>query len=389
MSNAQLKEEANIQNELLLTEEQISSGKFPDEEVFEITFDGQTFGPIWQQDIKEFLTHANQYTEETQVKSLSSDNWVSVFDHPLFQRRRPQLVSTHSLDNKETTFQILKDGQVVGPYSLYEISAMVKTNEILLTDEVSIDEGTSWGHLYDIEEFDRRNLKSNEQLPSLPEDGVLAKNINTKVDEKTNLIAGLAYIGNLRTGKAKHATVRQEPQAQSDEEFSFEENVEGKKKAPLWPILFLISIVGLSYLYTTWDSKTEKEEITTTKQNKKIRNKSYSNKAPIKLRPVKMRPKSNAKLSTGSNVSSRPTSFKKSKAFRQAAKKQKKRLTNNALINVENDDYYYDDNTDPVELDPIRSTLSKETIDPELDGEFDDIERAPASDEIFDEEAEF
>jgi hypothetical protein len=383
MSNAQFSDEINESKELFLTQEQIDSGQYPMNEIFEVSFEGQEFGPIWQQDIKEFLQRTNQFNEETKVKAIESDDWVSLFEHPIFQRRRPQLVSTHSLDNEETTFQILIDGQIQGPFTLFEISAMVKTNEVLLTDEVSIDNGQSWGHLYEIEEFDRRSLKSNEELPAIPQEQILNTHVQTNVDEKTNLIAGLAYIGNLKAGKAKQAALKEEGNKQNEsEEYDFQ--AEESKRSYVWPGLFLLSVIGLSYLFMTWNSspsKVEKEVVDSSTETKNVVKKS---RAPIKLKPIKTTRA--PRIEKRSNVNSRPTSFKKSKAFRQAAKK--KRLSDNALIK-ENDDYYYDDNTDPVELDPIRSTLSKETIDPAFADEYDDIERAPASDEIFDEEAEF
>jgi hypothetical protein len=383
MSNAQFKEQNA--NELLLNEEQINSGQYPVEEIYEVSFNGEEFGPIWQQDIKEFLQINNQLSEETTLKNIDSDEWLPIFEHPIFQRRKPQLVSTHSLENEETSFFILRDGQKQGPYTLHEMSTMITSKEILLVDEVSIDDGASWGHLYDIEEFDRRSLKSNEELPSLPSQNTFdSSRPTTRPDEKTNLIAGLAYIGNLKAGKARtQAATKDVIEPSSDQEVF--ETPEEQSKRFLWPALFCISLIGLIFLYTTWDS----DKVKSVKNKKTNKSRSIASKPrvlkPIKLEPIRNKRKS--KIEKNARINSRPTSFKRSKAFRQAAKKKK--LSNNALIKEENDDYYYDDNSDPVELDPIRSTLSKDTIDPEfeIEGEFPD--RSPASDEVFDEETEY
>ena len=382
MSNAQLKEQTENATDLLLNEEQINSGQFPVEEIFEVSFGGEQFGPIWQQDIKEFLQISNQLNEETTLKNIESNEWLPLYDHPIFQRRKPQLVSTHSLDNEETQFFLLIEGQKQGPYTLHEMTAMLSTNEILLVDQVSIDDGSSWGQLFDIEEFDRRLLKSNDELPSLPSQSTFNSSVPlTRPDEKTSLIAGLAYIGNLKAGKAKVQAASKEIYDNSEQDEIFETPTE-QSKSLLWPILFCISFVGLVYLYATWDSGDSK----IVKKEKSSKSRSIASKAkvlqPVKLKPIRKTRKPN--VERNARVKSRPTSFKRSKAFRQAAKKKK--LSNNALIKEENDDYYYDDNSDPVELDPIRSTLSKDTIDPELDGEFPD--RLPASDELFDQEFE-
>ncbi|WP_127716226.1 hypothetical protein [Halobacteriovorax sp. HLS] len=393
MSNALLKEDIESVTELFLNQEQLESGQYALSEVFHLSIDEKEYGPIWQQDIKEFLQRTNNLNEQTKLKSLDSQDWQGIYDHPLFQRRRPQLVSTHSLDEQETTFQVLKDGQVRGPFTLFEISSMVEKNEILLVDEVSIDEGASWGHLYEIEEFDRRTLKSNEQLPNLPKEEFLnSRPSSTVQDEKTNLIAGLAYIGNLKTGKAKAKTNEASNIGSNDEyEFNSDSEIEASSSSSkiIWAVLFVTSLAGLYFVLSSWNTPTDNSDtqnaITTNSSDNT--NTSQVQKAkmlkPVKLKPTIIRPS----IEKSSKVNDRPTSFTRSKAFRQAA--QKKKMADDARITQENDDYYYDDNTDPVELDPVRRTLSKETIDPEFQDEFMDEERAPASDEVFNEEAEF
>ncbi|WP_417335173.1 hypothetical protein [Halobacteriovorax marinus] len=403
MSNTQFKEMTVNIEELILTEEQVSSGQYPLNEIYDIRFGDESVGPIWQQDIKEYLQNSGHFEQRTEIKSYDKDEWVHIFEHPFFQRRKPQLVSTGVLDTEDIHYHLLIDGQKHGPYTSFEVTTMLKANEILVTDEVSIDDGASWGHLYEIEDFDRRALKSNEELPHLPTDDVFVKsgqNSSSKLqnsnDEKTNLIAGLAYIGNLRSGKAKEAQAK----AMTDE---YEEETQALEPVNyqdyLWKGLFAISIIGLITVFATWMNRPT-ENTRTPASAKQATPKKIE---PIKLKPIQQTntPSSSSKtesprIESESRVNSRPTSFRRSKAFRQAAS-EKKKLTEDARYPEENDDFYYDDNTEPVQLDPIRRTLSKETIDPEfnedeyvdeVEGDLDARENFQGE-EVFNEEVEY
>lgn len=403
MSNVQFKEMSKSIEDLILTEEQISSGQYPTNEIYDIKFADEEVGPIWQQDIREYLQGSGHFEEGTEIKSYDSEEWIHIFEHPLFQRRKPQLVSTQVLDNEEISYHLLIDGQKHGPYTSFEVNSMIETKEILVTDEVSIDDGASWGHLYEIEDFDRRVLKSNEELPHLPKGEVFdqstsianakVKNIN---DEKTNLIAGLAYIGNLRSGKAKEA-MSKSFQNESEEGLEHIDEQEKTTQSYLWPILFAISAIGLITIFITWSNQTPTTDRSPASTKTRVKTKKIE---PIKLKPIgtvnSPTQQDAPKIDNGSKVNSRPTSFRRSKAFRQAGK-EKKKLSDDARYPEENDDFYYDDNTEPVELDPIRSSLSKETIDPEFnDDEFvDEFEgdidaREPAdTDEVYDQELDY
>ena len=407
MSNTQLKELRKNIEDLILSEEQVASDQYPANEVYDIKFaNGEVVGPIWQQDIREYVHSSGHIEDGTQVKAHDQEEWGHIFEHPLFQRRKPQLVSTQVLDNEEVNYHLLIDGQKHGPYTAFEVNSMIETKEILVTDEVSIDNGTSWGQLYEIEDFDRRVLKSNEELPHLPKKDIFKKSANTAgsklenfSDEKTNLIAGLAYIGNLRAGKAKEALRKT-----NFEESESSEDIESHSEKTdvldyLWKGLFVISAIGLVAIFITWSNHKATNEkapsSTSSTRPKRIE--------PIKLKPVKTfdskgTPAETTSIDTESKVNSRPTSFRRSKAFRQGTtKKKKKKLTDDARYPAENDDFYYDDNTAPVELDPIRNTLSKEIIDPEFDdaayvdeqeGDFSAKEEG-YEEEIFNEEVEY
>ncbi len=408
MSNAKFKEISKGIEDLILTEEQMSSGQYPQNEVYDIRFDGKVVGPIWQQDIREYLQSSNQFEDGTEIKSYDKEEWVHIFEHPLFQRRRPQLISNQELDTEDTQYHLFMNGQKYGPYTAFEVNSMLEQKEILVTDEVSIDDGASWGPLYHIEEFDRRVLKSNEELPMLPKQNVfnqskkeVSKKLKHYSDDKTNLIAGLAYIGNLRTGKAKEALSKSHQEEIEKQEEVVVTSESKSFQDYLWQGLFALSAIGLIAVFVTWSNQkpAPKPAITPTRKidAKKIE--------PIKLKPIKKIESSNTQTSrpttinNDAKVNSRPTSFRRSKAFRQASKKK---LTNDARKPDSNDDFYYDDNTDPVELDPIRSTLSKETIDPEFredefreeefvdeyEGDVDSIESNQAE-EVFNEEVDY
>uniref|UniRef100_UPI003566D07B hypothetical protein n=1 Tax=Halobacteriovorax sp. TaxID=2020862 RepID=UPI003566D07B len=309
---------------------------------------------------------------------------------------------------EETQYHLILNGQKHGPYTAFEVNSMIELKEILVTDEVSIDDGASWGPLYHIEGFDRRVLKSNEELPKTPKQTVfneskkeVKKKLKHFTDDKTNLIAGLAYIGNLRTGKAKEALSKSHQEEMQQEETPVA--TESKNfQDYLWQGLFALSAIGLIAVFVTWSNQKPSPKEATV-PTRKIEAKKIE---PIKLKPIQKFDTSNSNnnvkptaIRENANVNSRPTSFRRSKAFRQASKKK---LSNDARAPEREDDFYYDNNTDPVQLDPVRSTLSKETIDPEFreeefreeefadefEGDMESLE-GQQPEEVFNEEVEY
>ena len=383
MANAQVKTEKKTLQDYLLSEDQVLAGQFPRNEIFEVQVEGKIIGPFWQEDLKDFLKDANLYKDSTKVKSLEEGDWKEVYSHPFFQRRRPSLVSTEGMKTTVEDYYILKDGQKDGPYDKDKINNMVDTMELLLTDFVSIDDGHSWGKLYEHDEFDRRN-KSHEQLPISPDNHIFDNSIYDadkaiakaeQVAHETDAIVGLAYIGHLNEGKRK---VHIEEVKQSEN--LREESKESKNNMALIGIIAL-SLVGSIYFgFQILSGTPDPVEVTKKARSKQIKK---NVKLPTKKAKVvknkntfKRKPSSNFKVKTGRQVTRGSESIRKAEFL-----KAKKRTMSAGVIREVPPEAIFDDANEAVELDPIRTRLSKETIDPE-DSELSEEELLELSNEL-------
>ncbi len=295
---------------------------------------------------------------------------------------------------------ILVDGLKSGPFSKEEIVDMVQSRDLLVTDSVSVD-GHSWFNLHQWSEFDRRSSHS-EDLPGIPKvnlftasDQEVDQSLESENEEliERDAMAGLAYLGNINNGKrAQH---HNDKYANKDETKADIDNIpdldpvdfqksSSKKETYVWGAVLSLALAGILYVFL---SPGAPNKVVKTKAEPMVK------RAIIKPRKPASTAKNNRAISNANKAKkvvkarSRKPSFTKSKAFKNraprrvpAAKKIEKPVVEDP------DDYYYDDGTDPVELDPVRSKLAKETFDPEdenLDEYLDEVdaEREPASQE--------
>lgn len=385
MAIAQSKDSKSLQD-YLLSEEQVQTGQFPRDEIFEVQVENKIIGPFWQEDLKDFLSDANLYKDSTLVKSLEEGDWKSVYSHPFFQRRRPALVSSNQMHESDEDYFILKDGQKDGPYDKEQLLSMVSNMELLLTDFVSIDEGHSWGKLYEHEGFDRRE-KNHQNLPISPDGHIFNNSIYDadraiaqaqRVAEEKDAIVGLAYIGHLNEGKRK---VHIEEVKQSENLKDSEASSDNRN-----PILFFIlglSLVGAIYFsYQLFSGEPAPTIAPNNKTQKKVKT----------ARTKRALPKKRAVDSTKSDSFKRkPSSFgvktgrqvtRSSESIRKAEfLKTKPRKMQEAVIQEVPPEAIFDDANEAVELDPIRTRLSKDVIDPE-EKELSEDELLELSDEL-------
>jgi hypothetical protein len=368
MAGALPNNEKKSLSDYLLTEDQVSTGQFPRDEIFEIQIENKIIGPFWQEDLKDFLSDANLYKDSTLVKSIDEGDWKEVYSHPYFQRRRPSLVSTAQMNETQEDYYILKDGQKDGPYERDQLMAMVDRMELLITDFVSIDEGQSWGKLYEHDEFDRRS-KSHDQLPTSPDGHVFDNSVYDadkaiaqaqRVAEEQDAIVGLAYIGHLNEGKRK---VHIEEVKQGQNLNSETPSPSGIKNIALMAILGLSIIGGVYFSFQIFSGSPD--NVTITEKRKKSKTKPVARKAlPIKnakiVKPAKRKPSSFG-VKTGRQVTRGSQSIRKAEFLKM---KNKKKTLQGAVIREVPPEAIFDDANEAVELDPIRTRLSKDVIDP-------------------------
>lgn len=321
-------------------------------------------------------------------------------------RRQEEASTSEVAVSSQEKLYLLVEGQKSGPFSKDEVASMVESREVLVTDSVSVN-GQEWFSLHQWSEFDRRSAHS-EELPGLPKvntfiesDKEVDDNLISKSDMhvEREVIAGLAYIGNINSGKKaqhhKDKYVQNEgitdtpPSLPDMEPLSFDKQ-KTSKDTYIWGAVLSFALAGIIYLFVS-PSPSKKVASANSIQIKTV----------TKRSPAARRAKSAAKKANKRPVRNvvkarkRTPSFAKSKAFKNRAPRRKPASRKIQRPVVEDpDDYYYDDGTDPVELDPIRSKLAKETFDPEDDEGIDGLEdeynaeREPASGDSVEEDPE-
>lgn len=374
-------------NQLKLTEEQLSSGEFPQEEVFLLKNEDGELGYFWQYDLKDFVQQDTSFEENTFIQKWGTEQWIPLFEHPFFQRRKPQVVSNVERSNNQQKYFVLEQGQKIGPFTIEEITEQVEHKKLLLTDMISVDEGHSWCKIYDLEEFDRRNGQQ-AGLPHAPERDVLS---HSEADvtgvreagstDATENLAGLAYIGKSKAPIIEIPEEEQEATSGSSKNLQY-----------VWMGLLFFSIIGIGAIVFTGKEEKNTSLSGNTDVQRQLRNKARLENSKAKQQAKRAPAQENTAMDRAERNRQeqlkrrermrRSTPFKKSKTFKRA-----ERMRDRRNFEVNNDRYeednYYDDGTDPVELDPVRKTLSKDTIDPALEEEED-----PYEDEYAAEEAE-
>jgi hypothetical protein len=384
----------------------------PETECVQVNYDGTPVGLVDAKLLRELALVYEEECELLTVKRPSESKPVALYEHPLFQRRRPQLVQASTLSETTEQYFVMKKEATLGPLTREELIQEIKEAHVLPTDLISNDQGLSWNKLYTYNEFDRRSYVQG-QLPSGPdlEDLEVLQSLseNHAVEEsETEAIAGLAFLGNLQRGKGHEISKNSyagdvtDPNRvnplRADENFQY-----------YWVALFFLSLAGLAMVILTWNSSTPPVEQTAAQARQEAIRESQAGPVqrlqgtPIPsqqrgARPPE-RPSGQIERSRGQAArtgraiqprrvgASAPSarSFAESSSFRRAMDHDES--------NENYDDYdrdLYDDATDPYEQDPVRSRVSRETLDP--DGDLDNwasaLTRAPAYDdaEMYDED---
>lgn len=384
----------NLQD-ILNVDLETTKSKYPEDMYFEIKKQGHLpFGFCSLNSLKEFVKQHPQSIDELIIRNSESTHWINLYEHPSFQRRKLQLLATDdfSLDDEQEYF-ILSNGQKHGPYESIQIRAMLESKEILITDEISVDGGSKWHKIYNLENFDRRALKESDELPSLPSSAVLNK-VRTKLPENStnNALSLMAFI------KGDRSKVNQK---EVDEMSAITKT---SKSIPFAKILFLASAIGLSYFaYNVLSNLKSPFKATTSKIGEQIEN---SNEVPGNFNEDNFSSGLGEKIEN-KNIQQRQIhdggrfevrelspikmnrlpkkSFMDSKVYKDSQNDQ-----GDYRYDAENDrdrqdiqENKYDDST-PIELDPVMQQVSKEVYDetnPENHHNIPEANREPISEE--------
>ena len=344
------------------------------ENIFEIKdTDGNSLGFISSFDLKSFIIEHGEDSVEYNVKNIDSNIWVSIFTHPSFQRRKPQLVTPVILEpeidpDAIPEYYILKNGQKDGPYEKNEIFNKLEQKEILLTDMVTVNGGHTWIKLFNVDNFERRVFKESDQLPGIPDQAVDGNSDSVAPSiPSSQAITNLANLSNLKRGKSTDKL-----------ENGDSELVTQKKSNTVYIGLLVVSIMSMVYF-----AFLIKKQLASPFRNNETR---IGEQAPM-LTPVEMSetkptpqstpiPEPPPKKMAGekkalNQINDTPRNEGKfePRVLKPIVPAEKKSFMDtssyqNIQVGTEQEDQnYFYDNTSAMELDPVRSQVSKENFD--------------------------
>lgn len=350
-------------NDILFSEEEIINNNVDRGQIFELKDEeGAVLGFVAMNVFKSYTAIYEEESQNFSVRNIDSDDWTKVFEHPIFQRRKPQVVAQNPIIDNDQQFFILQQGQKTGPYKKEELIQMLDDKDLLLTDMVSYNSGYTWMKLFQLENFDRRVLKESEQLPGVPLEAINHSNDQViNLSPATEAISSLAYLSNVKRGKS----------IERDNVQNFQAEKVGKNSGMgMHKWLLVISIIGTVYflyhLRQELGSTPFKDEATSIGEQAEV------------LTPVEMptneagarskygqqdsRRQINDQRRTDGKFNARtmrPVLPRSKKSFMDSAQYQEIDNSNNT---AEDPNYFYD-STGAMELDPVRSQVSKENFD--------------------------
>lgn len=368
-------------------------------------------GPFHGLELKNFF-ESSSFPEGTCVRDAKSiGDWQEIFSHQFFQRRKPQLVSSEEFPSEYEKAYVLIEGKKEGPYNAEEINALIDEKELLMTDQVSFDEGMSWRKLYEYEDFDRRDHQQGS-LPESPGWDVF-KESNNEINEQLsnpsehkqeeNALAGLAFLENLKSGKTaksfdKVTSQEGEPEeevppqvpdnvvAHPATQAPAEESSPKNYKTYAYAFAVFSMLVGSVYFLTsTPQNANNTRNVSSTgttsdaptlepvQNNQKAKRNGFKKNS---YRSPRLKPRTNPRTR-------RPASITTTDSFRRDDRRMDedpyygndqgydeykddyKDTYEDEAAYKDEDPYDYDRGETPVQQDPIRAKLDKKTIDPE------------------------
>lgn len=375
--------------DVLFSEEEITKS-VEREHIFEMRDkEENSLGFISSFDLKAYVIEHGDEAGDYDVKNIDSTEWASIFTHPSFQRRKPQLVSLSSLaQDSDQQFYILKNGQKTGPFEKFELLSMLEQKEILLTDMVTTNSGHTWMKLFQVDNFDRRVLKESDQLPGVPNQAVMGNSDSvTPAIPSTEAISSLAYLSNVKRGKSV--------ERDRVETYKSESTTQNNSSA-VYKWLLVGSIIGIAYFgfhiknQLTSPFKADggasigeqAEMLTPVEMN-------GGNPTAPQTNPGAARQLGEKRNYNQINDTQRNTGKFEPRVFqpiRPAGRKSfmdTSKYQDTQIPASQEDPNYFYDNTSAMELDPVRSQVSKENYDnsaAEGDGPI------PSSDNLFENE---
>lgn len=342
--------------ELALTREMLEKSESDPTQYVEVAFGEEIIGFVTMNELKQYLEENEDKYADTFVKKWGMETWVPATQQAFLQRRKPTLVKNSEISPDER-FYFLKEGQKMGPYTINDLKAKIDRKEILVTEMIVPEKGGEWFKLFELSNFDRRlPPQTPEDLPNCPDATVFEHSSDKKKSrfEEREAMAGLAFIGQIKTGKV------QEPQEVVSEEGVFEEDTALKmiKQQNTLKRLFISAIATIISLALTWFYIFHWDDAA--KAFRTPASTEIKNDAPV-LTPLKVTSpleQRNEWKKKNSNNALRP--FTRSRTNTPQSIRD-----SNTFRNQQEQFLNYDQGQNPIESDPVRDRLSVETLTPQ------------------------
>ena len=372
----------------LKNEQQILTEVEVKEHIFEAFHNDDSLGFISLYDLKSLPL---DQLEGLYVRGFNDNQKILLFSHPYFQRRKPQLVPSEALaEELSEDFHLIKNGQKIGPLTKKKVIDLIQSKEILITDMVSTNNGHTWCKLYQTEDFNRRALSEADKLPRVPKKFIGEENETVIMHSKDlDAMTGLAYLSNVKRGRSIEKSQNENQFLEKEKSSSGELNSKS-----IYKIVLLFSLIGISYfLYSMKDQLNAPfSKMPMIGEQAEMLSPVETSEKDAGFKPASTNPSALDSLQErkfDSRVNNqRRTSPKFQKMNNSIPSQRKSFMESSPYQEVQNgtggedDNSFYYDNSAPAELDPVRSQVSKETLNNNLE----ESGPIPSSDQLFESE---
>lgn len=149
-----------------LSDETIDAMGINNHDLWLVRIEKTVYGPFETEALKSYALENEELFNDAQANRMDEHQFKAFWSYPQFQRRKPSVLSTTPHQNK---FWLLSAGQKSGPLSFNEIDERIEQGELVMTDQISTDDGHTWKKLFQIPDFDRRR-HTVDALPISPTD---------------------------------------------------------------------------------------------------------------------------------------------------------------------------------------------------------------------------
>ena len=186
-----------------LNEETIQQMGYSSHDLWLVKIDSIVFGPFETESLKHYVGDNEHLFEHAEASFADESNWKPFWESTGFQQKKLQAVSS---ENYEGPFWIMDMGLKTGPFSYREIDKKIEMGLLVMTDNLSVDNGENWIKIYQIKGLDRRSF-SPDELPNSPYESSFQKaqlKILSKLEQSNReAIEGLASVAFEGLKKAK------------------------------------------------------------------------------------------------------------------------------------------------------------------------------------------